>query len=164
MSLRGFENYGVGSRSLSDTAVLSSPPSSSSSATVSVPSMSLSSVSPLGASLGGSYRATLLGMLSVPVPLLTLASAGARAFLFVNAGILGKPNFWKSPTQDSSSTTMTSTPIRILSDNCRLSMGCGISLPVGEAARIELTYSVPLKQHMSDVTKPFQIGLGITVN
>ena len=46
----------------------------------------------------------------------------------------------------------------------RVSLGWGFAVPLGNAARLELTYALPVLRASTDVVKPFQIGVGMTVN
>jgi outer membrane protein assembly factor BamA len=118
-----------------------------------------------GVSVGSFGRFTLLGLASVPIPIRALASAGAKSFLFVNAGVLGNPALLSHhhpshlPTNN-----VTAMSVSNLLDKPRVSVGCGAVVPIANVARLELTYSIPLLKSGSDVIKPFQIGVGLTIN
>ena len=46
----------------------------------------------------------------------------------------------------------------------RASVGAGVSLTLSPAVTLEVTYAVPLLKSSHDVTKPFQLGVGISLS
>jgi outer membrane protein assembly factor BamA len=178
LSLRGFDMFGVGDKLASDN--LGAAPAVPSEVTVpgsaslgtsshssqfdsfsnTMSALAGASCRPQGVSVGSFGRFTLLALASVPVPFRTLAEAGAKSFVFMNAGVLGnaallRRNAFDSPVRISDSSFL---------DKPRLSIGCGAVVPVTNVARLEITYSVPLLKSAGDVTKPFQFGVGLTIN
>ncbi len=132
LSLRGFENCGVGARSYSQGGV-----------------------APVNTdSLGGDSRASLLAMLSVPVPYQGMAAAGARAFAFFNAGSIGPDNYFNKGQSNS-------VPFF---GYLRASVGGGMSMSFNNQIRLETTYSIPLVKARQDSVRGFQIGVGFTIN
>lgn len=177
MSLRGFDMFGVGDMAASgglSTAPVSQTGSQSISATLdsesstsqfdsfrnTMSALASASCRPQGVSIGSFGRLTLLALASVPVPIRALAETGAKSFVFVNAGVLGNPAMFRRNALD--------VPVQVTANNIldqpRISMGCGAVIPVANVARLEMTYSVPLLKSSDDVLKPFQFGVGLTIN
>lgn len=151
-SLRGFNLFGIGPKLPLEVP----PPKPASSTTLSLPRWPLASpdlISPSGPSLGGISKCSLLGVAAVPLPVPALATLGAKLFGFINFGGLGE-------TRNSSFTNS----LNPLFGQIRLSAGAGIVVPVSSIARLELTYAVPLLKSTTDATKPFQIGVSMTIN
>ena len=46
----------------------------------------------------------------------------------------------------------------------RASIGTGLSITLNPNIRLEATYSVPLLKASHDVIKPFQLGVGVSIN
>ncbi len=131
LSLRGFDNAGTGSRAYSHNTATSSDD-------VAVPSGAQAS---LGDSLGGDTKTSLLACLSVPVPHPTLASTGARAFLFANLGSLGNSSYWSNGTAANAAAASNSFVPSF--GALRASVGGGLSFSFNDQVRLETTYSVP---------------------
>lgn len=129
LSLRGFNNYGIGSR-VTPTA----------------------GGSQFGDPLGGISKSSLLFLLSVPIPLVSLAQNNGRAFMFINAGSIGSPNYWATKEKSN------------IFGSPRVSVGGGLSFAFGSAARIECTYTIPLLKNDNDIVKPFQLGVSLSIN
>ncbi|XP_011496069.1 PREDICTED: sorting and assembly machinery component 50 homolog A [Ceratosolen solmsi marchali] len=51
--------------------------------------------------------------------------------------------------------------LKMITQNIRCAAGCGIAFKLGNAARVELNFCLPLKFHRSDVHKQIQLGLGL---
>ena len=51
--------------------------------------------------------------------------------------------------------------LKILTENVRCAMGCGIAMKIGNIARVELNFCTPLKFLRNDVQQSIQLGLGI---
>ena len=136
LSLRGFDHYGVGGRC---------DPRKGGAA--------------LGDACGGTSILSLLSYLSIPFPFSGLKDYG-RAFAFINAGSLGSCDYWRPPSPG-----QTRSLAGLLGlDALRASLGGGVVVNVNNSVRIECTYSLPLLKADRDVVKPFQLGLGLTVN
>jgi outer membrane protein assembly factor BamA len=140
-SLRGFNPHSVGNQAPGSTADVprKSP------GTVDLGGYDPESA---GRALGGCTRSSLLMAISVPVPVVDLAKAGGRAFLFANVGSLGNglggtlTHCFGSP---------------------RASVGGGFAINFASQARIEVTYAVPVLCTVSDNTSKFQFGIGLTI-
>ena len=132
LSLRGFHNYGIGSRN-----------------------SLVAGGSQFGDPFGGISKSSLLLSLSVPIPVMSLAQNNGRAFMFFNAGSLGSPNYW-AISRNKEKLSLFGAP--------RVSIGGGLSFAFGSAARLEGTYTIPLLKSNSDVVKPFQLGVSLTIN
>lgn len=87
-------------------------------------------------------------MLSAPVPFESLANNGFRAIAFANVGSLMAESR-KFEINDSWK-------------KLRASIGCGLLVDVG-AARVEITYSTPIRSAPHDVWRHFQLGIGISL-
>lgn len=110
-----------------------------------------------GRALGGSTRASLLATVSVPIPVVDIAQAGGRAFLFANVGCLGN-GFTGGFTTTGGGVTIGhcwSTP--------RISVGGGFAFNFASQARIEATYAIPVYCNANDNTNKFQFGIGLTI-
>ena len=46
----------------------------------------------------------------------------------------------------------------------RASVGAGVSLTLSPSITLEVTYSVPILKSSHDVTKPFQVGVGLSLS
>ena len=97
--------------------------------------------------LGGTTKCSLVGMITAPIPLRSLANSGAKCIGFVNFGgvgsgplSLGKPLF----------------------GDIRMAAGAGVLLPLMNF-RLEATYSAVVVSSQQDEVKPFQIGLGLSI-
>lgn len=164
MSLRGFENSGVGPRAY---PFVSPPPQDGTSKV-------------LGDSLGGDTRSSFLAALSVPIPLpsgnndqeINSRQTQLRAFVFANAGSLGNLSSWSTHSASASSSIPTG-------DNAgpdpekknspffgfvRASVGAGVSLAVADTVRVEASFSFPLVYSKQDNLKSFQLGVGLSMN
>jgi outer membrane protein assembly factor BamA len=86
---------------------------------------------------------------------MSLAQNNGRAFMFFNAGSLGLPNYW-AISRNNEKLSLFGAP--------RVSIGGGLSFAFGSAARLEGTYTIPLLKSNSDVVKPFQLGVSLTIN
>jgi outer membrane protein assembly factor BamA len=157
-SLRGFNLFGIGPRlPLEVLPPLPPKPSAAVSASASSSSLphwpvSTNPVSLSGPSLGGVSKCSLLGIAAVPLPVPVLARLGAKLFGFINFGGIGET---KLPLFSSANP---------LFGQIRLSAGAGVVVPVSNIARLELTYAIPLLKSSTDAVKPFQIGVGMTIN
>ena len=177
MSLRGFDNYGVGPRSnvgrehIGETTTSSFSPLTA----LNIGGGASALTSPTDA-LGGISRLSLTALFSVPLPVRNAADKleGIRAFVFCTAGGLGSPNFWSkfcSANQTranqgagGSNGKAPSPSLSGLFGAPRVSLGGGLSIAFTQMARMEISYSVPLISAKSDVTKAFQIGFGFTIS
>lgn len=165
-SMRGFQLYGAGYQGSDVTSHADSLKNS----TVGKSGYNLSqltgsnsgAIDEDGASLGGVSKCTLLASLSVPLPVESLARTGATAFGFVNFGGVGSPSIYDFNHRHGVASIDNEKPL--LFGAMRMSLGCGVAVPLGSAARLELTYALPVLRASTDVTKPFQIGVGMTVN
>ena len=169
LSMRGFQLYGVGyqdSENKTFAKILNNQRKSSTTTTAGHYELSKLTAGGSdvilndGASMGGVSKCSMLLALSVPVPVETLARAGARAFGFINMGGIGQTSVY-DPVHLLAKRPSSLSP---LFGSLRVSAGGGFALPLGQTARLELTYSVPLVKSTSDVVKPFQIGVGMTIN
>ena len=131
LSLRGFYNYGIGDRN-----------------------PSCNGGSQFGDPLGGVSKSNLLFLLSVPIPIESLAQNKGRAFIFANGGSLGSHSYWYQRDKD----------IINLLGYPRVSFGGGLSFALGSSARIEGTYSIPILKTTDDISKPFQLGVSLSIN
>lgn len=126
---------------------------------------------PGGDVLGGQLRYNALAAISAPVPVDTLAKHGARAFGFCSAAAILTPSAWKnkdlidilSGKSYSNSLSGNKNLLEEAIGSARVSVGCGLSLPIGPA-RLELTYSVPVLKTSSDSVRQFQVGLGVSIS
>lgn len=135
MSVRGFDYYGIGARGDPNTG---------------------GNIS--GDSIGGISKLNLIAMLSMPIPQETAAAAGGRLFVHCNIGSIGPLSHWKS-------TSLISPNIfGFALNNMRASLGGGVSFQIMNSIRLEMSYSLPLLRARHDVLKPFQIGVGVTIN
>lgn len=150
-SLRGFNLFGVGPRLPQEIA----PPKPTAPPASTLPPWPVQTdpVSPHGPSLGGISKCSLLGLAAVPLPVPALAKLGAKIFGFLNFGGIGETT--------GASFANAANP---LFGQIRLSAGAGVVVPVANVARLELTYAVPLLKSSTDAVKPFQIGVGVTIN
>lgn len=46
----------------------------------------------------------------------------------------------------------------------RASIGAGVSLTLSPAIKLEVTYSIPILKSSHDITKPFQLGVGLSLS
>ncbi|RYG69995.1 hypothetical protein EON64_01345 [archaeon] len=111
-------------------------------------------------SLGGDTRSSLLAMVSVPVPHAQLAASNLRAFAFCNLGSLGNSDYWRIQLAGGGLQGKY-TPFF---GYFRGSMGAGLSLSIGNHARVEATYSYPFLKASHDMTRSFQVGIGVSLN
>ena len=135
MSIRGFDYYGVGARGDPNTG---------------------GNIN--GDSVGGMSKLNLIALLSMPIPQKTAAAAGGRVFVHCNIGSIGPLVYWKS------SNFLTPNIFGLAFDNLRASLGGGVSFQIMNSIRLEMSYSLPLLRASHDVLKPFQIGVGMTIN
>jgi outer membrane protein assembly factor BamA len=110
-----------------------------------------------GDSLGGDTKSNLVALLSVPVPVQSLAAATVRAFVFVNFGTLSLNSYWRQR------------PTNILGyiprfGALRSSVGAGLSMNVNNVFRVEATYGLPWLRSSQDVVNSFQVGVGVSLN
>lgn len=121
--------------------------------------------------LGGQLRYNAVAAVSTPIPLDSLAKYGARAFAFCNAAAVLTPSAWHkkdlgqmlSSRSRCSSLSGNGRLLNELASSTRVSVGWGLSLPVGPA-RLELTYAVPLLKASTDSVRQFQVGLGLSIS
>ena len=100
-----------------------------------------------GDSLGANRKAQILALVSSPLPTRTwLPTMRAIAFASAGAASSGEHKSWLFPF-----------------GYPRASIGCGVTGSLGGLARIEVTYSVPLLKAEDDVTKGFQLGIGLSM-
>ena len=100
-----------------------------------------------GDSLGANRKAQILAMISSPLPSRTwLPSMRAIAFASAGAASSGEHKSWLFPF-----------------GYPRASIGCGLTGSLAGMARVEVTYSVPLLKADEDVTKGFQLGIGLSM-
>eukprot|EP01031_Cornospumella_fuschlensis_P029247 gene29247-35306_t len=111
-------------------------------------------------SLGGDTKTSLLAMVSVPVPHVQLAAANLRAFAFCNLGSLGNSEYWRIQLAGGGLQGKY-TPFF---GYFRGSVGAGLSLTMGNHARVEATYSFPFLKASHDMTRSFQVGVGVALN
>jgi outer membrane protein assembly factor BamA len=100
--------------------------------------------------LGGTFRCNALAALSGPFPFQFPTSESIKPFAFVNCGTV----------LDSA---VSSISPKVFLDSLRVSGGCGLSYAIGPA-RLEVTYALPIRHTEHDLLKPFQIGIGISMN
>jgi outer membrane protein assembly factor BamA len=98
-------------------------------------------------SMGGTLRWNALTALSVPLPFHFPTSECLKTFAYLNCGTvldfpLGFDLFLRS---------------------VRVSAGCGLSYSFGPA-RLEATYSLPIRHSEHDRMKSFQLGIGLSIN
>lgn len=122
-------------------------------------------------SLGGDFKSTLLATLSTPFPLRLLANNQARAFIFLNGGMIGNNltsnnlfGIHNHHHSTATATTSSSVPLHSLLRNIRVSMGVGISISIADTMRLELSYAIPIIKSSQDQTKAFQLGIGVSMN
>jgi outer membrane protein assembly factor BamA len=120
-------------------------------------------ISPNGSALGGTTRCTLVTALSFPFPISALAKAGARVFVFGNAGGLGN-GIYEDNEIKKVSIFLPKPSMQPIFGIMRASVGTGVVIPIATAARLEFTYSMPFLKLSDDFTKQFQIGVGVTIN
>lgn len=121
--------------------------------------------------LGGQLRYNALAAISAPIPVDSLSKYGARAFAFCSAAAVLTPSMWHKKNLIQLLTGRGHcAPLNgnkpVLNDvlgNTRLSIGWGLSLPVGPA-RLELTYALPLLKAPTDSVRQFQVGLGLSIS
>lgn len=132
--LRGFSIYGVGPRA----------------------SHALSGGYQYGDSIGGLVKTNAIAALSFPIPWKVLS--GTNGLLFLNGGTLGLGVM--APNDPSATTTS-----RIMNflGYPRLTVGTGLVWNISQAARLEVTYSLPFLRAENDIVKPFQIGVGLSI-
>lgn len=156
VSMRGFDVMGVGQRSsygrehhaIATRVTEALPPSE-------VQNL------PIGDVLGGCSTASFTSILSVPLPFMKKETEGIRPFVFYSAGMLGDPSYWVD--------ALNRQEANVDNDNIfgplRMSIGGGISMSMaGGIGRLEATYSLPLVKGNYDVSKGFQLGVGVTIN
>ena len=149
MSLRGFHLYGAGPRG---TAVT---PTRQNDMLPMLRSGDLCGVD--DDALGGMTRVVGMLGLSAPLPFKFTSSENVRTFIFANYGALLPHSMWPLvPIAKSLSLQEAISPFRV-------SIGCGVSYSLGPA-RLELTYALPVRMARHDVIKPFQIGIGLSMN
>ncbi|EEB19878.1 sorting and assembly machinery sam50 protein, putative [Pediculus humanus corporis] len=75
-----------------------------------------------------------------------------RVHFFLNMGQCKEYEFGNGVTED----------VKNILDGYRLSYGCGLALRLGQLARVEFNYVIPLKAQDADVTaEGFQFGVGL---
>lgn len=105
-------------------------------------------------SLGSLRRAQVLGMLSVPLPRTIQSLPPIRALLFANAGSVDDG----TASLGAKTTSQWFYPFGAP----RLSIGCGLTMNTGPM-RLEMTYSLPLLKARDDLTRGFQLGVGLSM-
>jgi outer membrane protein assembly factor BamA len=162
MSLRGFENNGVGPRSYIDNIEkIKNKMNNNNNVQNSV------DLNSLGDSLGGDSKSSLLVSLSVPVPIQILAQNKARAFLFLNLGSLGHLYDWRKALilrSNGDKSSVINTEKNPFFGYTRCSIGGGLSFLVAQQLRLELTYSIPILKSIQDNCKNFQLGISLNIN
>jgi outer membrane protein assembly factor BamA len=124
---------------------------------------------PEGDVLGGQLRYNALAAVSAPIPVDSLAKHGARAFGFCSAAAVLTPSAWQHRdltglmTGRGGGALGAQSPLAEILGAARVSVGWGLSLPIGPA-RLELSYSLPLLKASSDSVRQFQVGLGISIS
>jgi outer membrane protein assembly factor BamA len=101
-----------------------------------------------GDSIGGLVKSNVSAGVSCPLRLPWPGLHDARGFLFLNCGALGKGE-WSST--------------RNYLGSPRLSIGSGFAINLSNAARLEVSYAMPLLYAKHDLSKPFQIGVGLSL-
>lgn len=157
LSLRGYHVGGIGPRaagSISDTA--------SETDSLSLP---LGTPSSPGDSLGGTTKSSLLLLASVPVPFDSLRKATMRAFCFANIGSIGHGSLYSFlPAIKAEREKMGEKETQPFFGYARASVGTGLSISFSKMIRVEMTYSMPLLKNSQDQVKPFQLGVGLSIN
>lgn len=100
-----------------------------------------------GDSLGANRKAQVLAMISSPLPSRSWLPT-MRAIFYASAGAAssGEHKSWLFPF-----------------GYPRASIGCGLTSSLAGMARVEVTYSVPLLKAEEDITKGFQLGVGVSM-
>ena len=183
LNLRGFDPCGVGARSVGGreylkgvdgspsvsktTAVDANSSDGAKSADPSIMDniMERSLTGPKGDTLGGVSKLLVSAVFSAPLPFKDLSEnsvfRGIRAIAFVNAGAMGSPDYWARRRYNlDNNNSLPSVPVL---GPLRMSAGAGFCVNFMGNARMEMTYSVPLLKAQQDITRPFQIGVGLTV-
>ena len=100
-----------------------------------------------GDSLGANRKAQVLALISSPLPSRTwLPTMRVIAFVSAGAASSGEHKSWLFPF-----------------GYPRASLGCGLTGSLGGMTRVEVSYSVPLLKADDDVTKGFQLGIGLSM-
>lgn len=97
-----------------------------------------------GNAMGGTKKASVLALLSFPFPSNWYPETN-RTFLFFNMAALGEG------------------PLSTGFASPRASIGAGLSFSMSNAARIEMTYSIPVLRSSHDAVKPFQLGVAMNL-
>ncbi|XP_014206956.1 sorting and assembly machinery component 50 homolog isoform X2 [Copidosoma floridanum] len=109
-----------------------------------------------GFSLGGNtYWAAALHFYS-PLPFRPGKNTFGNLFRlhgFVNGGNVNNATIKLGGTYEEN--------LKILTENVRCTAGCGVAMKIGNIARIELNFCVPLKLLRTDVFQQVQLGLGV---
>jgi outer membrane protein assembly factor BamA len=100
--------------------------------------------------LGGNFKWNALAALSGPFPVQFPTSESFKTFAFVNCGSV-------------LNSTTRAISLEAFLDSVRVSAGCGVSYAFGPA-RLEVSYALPIRHTEHDVLKPFQIGIGLSMN
>jgi outer membrane protein assembly factor BamA len=106
--------------------------------------------------IGGASKINAFAMFSSPLPFKFSGSNSFRAFIFANCGALYSSPLWPLAAVSNASKVDILEPVRI-------AVGCGLSMMMGPA-RMEMTYSIPMRYSPTDTLKPFQIGVALSMN
>lgn len=156
VSMRGFDVMGVGQRSTYGRT----HHTSATRVTEALPPSEVQNL-PIGDVLGGCSTASFTSILSVPLPFMKKETEGIRPFLFYSAGMLGDPSYWVNALNRQEANVGGNSIFGPL----RVSVGGGVSMSMaGGLGRLEMTYSLPLMKGNSDVSRGFQLGVGVTIN
>lgn len=149
-SLRGFDLHSVGNQAEACAFPTISPGKTPTKGTGGE-DFSVYDADAAGRALGSLSRGSLIAALSVPIPVVDIAKAGGRAFVFANVGGLGGAD---CPGTVAGSSVFGAP---------RVSIGGGFAFNFASQARIEVTYSVPVHCTPRDQINTFQFGIGLTI-
>ena len=159
-----FDPCGIGARSLSGREHLQA--SSFATTNTAVNSSASCITNNIGDTLGGISKLLVSAVFSVPLPFKDISHKlhNIRAIGYINAGSLGSPDYWVRQHYNSNQRENgnTNAPLPLLGP-LRVAAGMGICMNFLNGARMELTYSIPLVKAKHDITRPFQLGLSLTV-
>lgn len=113
--------------------------------------------------LGGMSRIAGLVCASAPLPFNFTSSENMRTMVFANYGALLPHSLWPMVPLSACAKKGPSSTVWDILDPFRLTLGCGFSYALGPA-RLELTYALPVRASSHDILKPFQIGIGLSMN
>ncbi len=179
MSLRGFDTFGIGARSATGREHLITSGTTNNGNSNGINSANtanaLSSLVAGGPSaltrssdaLGGVSKLSLTALFSVPLPFRDASEqlTGIRCIAFVTAGGMGSPAFWsRFCANKAAGVSYKNAFSSLFGPAPRVAVGGGLSIGFSQMARMELTYSIPLVRVESDVTRPFQIGFGLSIS